>query len=65
MQDWAYFFILIVPVDASQAEPDAFRRVGILVVETEDEETVSGLLSRSRGGAKSIWDEYSKVIKLL
>jgi len=49
MQDWAYYFILIVPVDASEAEPDAFRRVGILVVETEDEETVSGLLSRSRG----------------
>jgi len=45
MQDWAYYFFLVAPIPASGAEPDTFRRVGILAVEAEDDETGSGLLT--------------------
>jgi len=66
MQDWAYCFLLIVPVDSTEAEPTTFRRGGILaIIAADDDENGPGLLSKSREGGKSRWNLYSKLIELL
>jgi len=69
MQDWAYLFLLIVPVDPAEAEPLTFRRVGVLVVLTEtpaeDRGRVEELLSPSKEDGKSRWSEYTKLIELV
>jgi len=66
MQDWACFFLLIVPVDPAEAEPTAFHRAGILLVLAEmDDEKQPGLFSTTREGGKARWSLYSKLIQLL
>lgn len=62
LQDWAYLFLLIAPLDPAETEPlNAFRRVGVLVVFTETptghhgarEEELVLLLSPGREDGKS------------
>jgi len=71
MQDWGYFFLLIVPVDPAEAEPSTFRRVGVLVMLTEPEGSElegSGsnyLLSPGKEGGKSRWRQYTKLVELV
>ena len=74
MQDWAYFFLLIVPADPAEAEPSVFRRVGVLVMLTEPEGSKppegSGsdtftLLSPSREGGLSRWRRHTRLVELI
>jgi len=69
MQDWAYFFLLIVPADPDKAEPCVFRRVGVLVMLTEPPEGSGSdtldLLSRSEEGGLSRRCQHIKLVKLI
>jgi len=48
MQDWAYCFLLIVPVDSAEAEPTTFRRGGILtIIAADDDENGPGLYPKA------------------
>ena len=69
MQDCAYMFLLIAPLDPAETEPLSFRRVGVLVMFTEtpagDPGRAEELLSPSKEDGKSRWSEYVKLIELV